>query len=326
MTTKRDLVIIGAYPNNKLSQNVLIDCIERLHGMFDIVLSTHYPVDLGVQKLVEYYVYDSHNELIEENDNPVVWFGNDTFYLQTKHLKNYAYSAYSCMTNGARLLQNEYEYFYYINGDTLIGPQDIDKLLKLKQTMLKAGKRAVFFKEFSGMVDSKMFLSETKFFIDTIAVVNTKNEFIQYTKKFSHPYIPYVLESFFSERIDGWSNNKVHVINVNLEKYFDNSQIDVLISFNGRSETRRDYVTYLVKEKTSDRIFFVYTNNTPEFEKKSIHVKINGDEFTLNNGNYWMYKEAFPDNGCISLEVEGVSNTYNTADILSNSDSYIQFN
>lgn len=323
---KKDLIIIGSYPNTKLSEDVLKKCIYNLSDTFDIVLSTHYTVDTTIQKLVNYYVFDTSNELIEGNDNPIIWTSNDQFYLQVKHLKNYAYSAYSCMLNGLTLLQNYYDYFYYVNGDTLIHPDDIDKLLNLKTVMLNNNKKAVFFKEFSGMVDSKIFLSDVKFFLQNIGTVRSKNEFVKYTQRFTSPYIPYVLESFFSERIDKWCNNKVHIVDANLEKYFKNSEIDVLSSFNGRSEKRRDYLIHLVKEKTSNKIFFVYVNNNVNFEEKQIDVKINADQFTLNNGNYSLYREVFVDGEHILLEVEGVVNTYNVKDIIENQDSYIQFN
>ena len=91
------------------------------------------------------------------------------------------------------------------------------------------------------------------------------------------------------------------------------------------SETKRDYLTFLIKEKTSNKIFFVYVNNNPNFEKKEINVKINQDSFTLSNGNYSFYKEVFADN-TILLEVEGVMNSYPVSDIIDNTDSYIQFN
>jgi len=322
---KKDLVVIGSYPSNELSKNILKECISKLNNTFDIVLSTHYPVNEEVQKLTNYYVFDAFNGLIETNDNPIIWFQNDIFYLQVKHIKNHAYSAYSCMVSGVELLQSKYEHFYFINGDTLIDSLDISKLFELKQLMLDKKKKAVFFKEFSGMVDSKIFLSEIKFFLETIATTKTKDDFIQYNQRFTAPYVPYVLESFFSERIDRWSSDDVYIIQSSPDKYFTNSKIDVLSSFNGMSETKRDYLTFLIKEKTSNKIFFVYVNNNPNFEKKEINVKINQDSFTLSNGNYSFYKEVFADN-TILLEVEGVMNSYPVSDIIDNTDSYIQFN
>jgi hypothetical protein len=323
---KRDAVIIGSYPNTDLSKEVLKQCILALNQSFDVLLSTHYPVDSDIQNLVKYYTFDTFNELIEENGNPIVWFSNDRFYLQTKHQKNYAYSAYSCMINAIRLLSNKYDYFYYINGDTLIHSDEVNKLVYLKQLMLSQGKKSVFFKEHLGMVEAKIFFSETKYFTDHIAIVNSKQEFIKYTETFSEPYVPYVLESFFSERIDKHTNQNVHIVHQNLGHFFSKSEIDVLNSFNGKPERRRDYSIYLVKEKHSNKIFFVYSNQTLDFEKKTINIRIDDESFTLDNGLYSFYKEVPVTKDVILLEIEGVSNFYVVKDILENHESYIEFN
>lgn len=322
---KKDLVIIGSYPSNDLSKDILKQCIVNLNGTFDVAVSTHYPVNEEIQKLTNYYIFDAFNGLIKNDNNPVVWFQNNIFYLQVKHVNNYAYSAYSCMLNSVKLLQHQYEHFYFVNGDTLITETDISKLLDLKKVMLDKHKKAVFFKEFSGMVDSKIFLSETDFFLREIAVVNTKDEFIEYNQQFTTPYVPYVLESFFSERIDKWCNDSVYTINVGPDKYFTDSKVDVLSSFNGVSERKRDYLIFLVKEKISNKIFFVYVNNNLHFENKEINIKINQDSFKLNNGNYSFYKEVFAEE-TILLQIDDVTNTYNVKDIINNADSYIQFN
>jgi len=321
----KDLVIIGSYPSTDLSRNVLKQCILNLQNNFDILLSTHYPVDTDIQTMVNYYVYDNSNELIEGNVNPIVWFSNELFYLQVRHTKNYSYSAYSCMFNGMKVARNKYNYFYYINGDTLINEKDISKLTDLKQITLGQGKKSLFFKEFSGMVDSKIFFSDIKFFLDYIITAESKNLFINYTEHFLTPYVPYVLESFFAERIDNFASQDVFLLQQKPDDYFKNSQMDVLNSFNGKPEKRRDYTIYLIKEKNSNRIFFVYNGAPIDFREKQINIKIYDESFVINNGNYAIYREVYPQSDYIFLEVDGVSNMYSVKDILENVDSYIEF-
>lgn len=323
---KKDLVIIGAYPNTSISIDVLKECILKLKNTFDVALSTHYPVNEEIQNLVDYYIYDSHNDLIDGNDNPSVWLKNDIFYLQVKQLKNYAYSVYSCILNSAQLLHKKYDYFYYINSDVLIDEKDLSKLINLKELTLKNNKKSLFFKRFEGMVDCVLFFSETKFFIDNFCNVKSKEEFIEYTKNFTEPYVIYVLESFYCERINNWLKNETYIVHENLEDYLPHSQIDVLKSFNGKSEKKKDYEIQIVKEKDSERIFFVYYNNNANYEKKEINVKIDDNQFILKNGNYSFYTDIFTDKEYINVEVENVVNTYKVKDILTNYDTYIKFN
>lgn len=319
----KTLIIIGSYPNTQISIDVLKKCIESLNKNFDIALSTHYPVNVDIQHMCNYYFYDSENPVIQENNNPITWFRNELFYLQVKHLKNHSYAAYSSILNALNVLHKQYSDFFYINGDTLFSETDILKLINLKDQI--GNKKAIFFKEFEGMVDAKIFYSDIKFFIKEFSNINSKDDFVKYTKSFVTPYVSNVLESYFAERIDKYFSNDILIINENLGKYFDTSQIDVLESINGNPEKKRDYQVHLVKENKSNKIFFVYINNNVNFEPKKINVKLNDEEFVLNNGNYSFYKEVYYDKE-VYLNVENSVKIYSVDDILKNKDSYIQFN
>lgn len=241
---EKNLIIIGSYPNTQISVDVLKKCIESLKEEFDIALSTHYPIQMDIQNMCNYYLYDSDNEVIEQNNNPIIWFKNELFYLQIKHLKNHAYSAYSTILNALNGINKKYSDFFYVNGDTLFSEMDIIKLLDLKKLTKDNGKKALFFKEFEGMLEAKIFYSDINFFINEFSNVRNKHDFIKYTKHFTTPYVPNVLESYFAERVDKYFSNDIFIINENLENYFNNSQIDVLISFNGNSK-RKETITYI---------------------------------------------------------------------------------
>lgn len=321
----KDLVIIGSYPNTTISTDILKECILTLKDKFDIAITTHYPVNQDLQKLVQYYLYDSFNEILEEN-NPIVWNANESYYMQVHHVKNHSYSVYSLILNIVKLLEDKYEYFYYINGDTVIHADDIKKLCELKQIAIDNNKKCLFFQEFDGMVDAQIFFSNTKFYKNKIATINSKQEFLEYTKKFVTPYVPNVLESYFCEKIMSSLKNETHILRKYTHHYFENSRIDILNSFNGTPSIRRDYQVYVLKENNSDRIFFVYLNNNQIFEKKTISIKIDNDYFTLENGCYSYWKQISHDGNQIVLQVEDTINTYSVKDVLENTGTYIQFN
>lgn len=320
----KTLIIIGSYPNTQISIDVLKKCIESLNKNFDIALSTHYPVNVDIQHMCNYYFYDSENPVIQENNNPIKWFRNELFYLQVKHLKNHAYAAYSSILNALNVLHKQYSDFFYINGDTLFSETDILKLINLKDQI--GNKKAIFFKEFEGMVDAKIFYSDIKFFIKEFSNINSKDDFVKYTKSFVTPYVSNVLESYFAERIDKYFSNDIFIINENLGKYFDTSQIDVLDSINGNPEKKRDYQVHLVKENNSNKIFFAYINFNLNFEPKKINFKLNNEEFVLDNGCYSFFKEVMHDGKIIHLDVENSSKIYYVNEIIKNTESYIQFN
>jgi hypothetical protein len=58
------LIVIGTYPNTKIREELTIKCIESAKKLErPIMLVSHYPVSLGIQRMVDHYVYDAHNPL-----------------------------------------------------------------------------------------------------------------------------------------------------------------------------------------------------------------------------------------------------------------------
>lgn len=320
----KTLIVIGSYPNTQISIDVLKKCIESLRVHFDIALSTHYPVPTDIQNICDYYLYDSNNEIIENINNPIVWFANNMFYLQVKHSKNFAYATYTLMKNFLDFSLNKYNDFFYINGDTILDIEDIDKLVSLKKETLAENKQSFFFKEFDGMLDTKVFYSQIDFFKKLI-FLNSKDEFIHYTEKFKTPYIPFILESYFSEIIDKNFKENVNIVYRKLDEYLNKSQIDIISSFNGTAENKRDYNIYLLKEEKSNKIFFVYVNNNKNYTPKTIQIQVDNDFFTLENGYYSYYKEVIYNNSDITLKIDNVEKKYQVNEILNNKESYIRF-
>lgn len=332
---KKDLVIIDLYPSTIISQEVLKECILRLNDTFDIALSTHYPVNRDIQDLVQYYIFDSFNELIDIDDSYVVWFKNSEFHLQIKNIKNYSYAAYSTVLNAVNLLHKKYDYFYHINGDVLIHEEDIKKLLHLKTLTLNNNKKCLFFREFEnvfdaqvlkpGVLDAQLFFSSTKFFIEKLAVVSSKQQFVEYNRTFINPYVPNLLESFYAERVDNWSQNEAYLLEEKLENYLNKSEIDALNTFNGTSQKRKTYQIYLVKHNISNKIFFVYITNSIDGNKQPLDVKIDDTRFVISNQIYSYYKEVVPNKDYIKMEIEGTVSTYSVKEVLDNHETYIEF-
>jgi hypothetical protein len=137
---KKSLAIIGAYPNTKEGIDILKNTILSLENEFDILLSTHYPVDKDIQQMVKYYVYDYRNETIpHESEYYIWWLSENNFYVQNlekREFPNYHYAVYRLIMNGLFLLKDYYEDFYYINYDCTFEKSDFQKLLILRHRTL----------------------------------------------------------------------------------------------------------------------------------------------------------------------------------------------
>jgi hypothetical protein len=58
----KKIIILGAYPSNKYSEEVLVECIDIFSNSgYDIMLTSHLPIPTYIQEKVNYFIYDSLN-------------------------------------------------------------------------------------------------------------------------------------------------------------------------------------------------------------------------------------------------------------------------
>ena len=76
---KKDVIIIGTYPNQPHKVDMLRDCIDRVRPLgYDILVVSHFPLPTDIQESVEYVIYDKENVMMV-NSCPDYWFGADGF-------------------------------------------------------------------------------------------------------------------------------------------------------------------------------------------------------------------------------------------------------
>jgi glycosyltransferase involved in cell wall biosynthesis len=64
----KEIVIIGTFPNTKDRVELTKQCIQKYKALDrKIMLVSHYPVDIEIQKLVDFYFYDKHNPLLHHS-------------------------------------------------------------------------------------------------------------------------------------------------------------------------------------------------------------------------------------------------------------------
>jgi hypothetical protein len=316
----RDLIIIGSYPKEKEVIEVLKSCIKQLNDKYDTLLVSHYPVDSSIQELVTYCIYDRHNDLIH---NPSTFFYMDypEYYIQTNFNNRFGSNAYSVLTsimNGISLIKDKYTHFFYIEGDGIIATEDICKLDLLKEICISKNKGAFFFTG-TEYFYTLLFFSNTKFFIDNVVVPKTSKEYLNRLPQInSHGALENYLYHSFKE-------DDIYTLETSPKNYFNNSIIGALDFSSGKVQ-KKDYAVDLVKHKTSDNIFFIYSNTSPTPENKKLNVTIdNNYNFTLENNNYSMYLHIVPSSDVIKLQINNTVIEYNVKDIINNLASYIDF-
>tara|TARA_R110000803_G_scaffold119028_2_gene187319 strand:- start:80 stop:1039 length:960 start_codon:yes stop_codon:yes gene_type:complete len=119
---KNNLIIILSHCDSREKSKILIDNIKKLKTQnFDILLLSHIPIPPSIQQIVEYFIYDKSNPIINWPDRGMVFWkkilGDPNLRLQTIY-PDYGWTAFNQILLGGNLgLSLDYDYFSFINYD-----------------------------------------------------------------------------------------------------------------------------------------------------------------------------------------------------------------
>ena len=122
-----DVFVIDCWPNTKEKENTLIKLIKKVkvYGA-PIILCGHYPINPEVQKLVDYYIYDSNNDILLDKDfaeygiNSDRWTDMGTYKITNKIDFHHDYAIWLTMKNAFNLVkQLGKQYIHFLEYDNL---------------------------------------------------------------------------------------------------------------------------------------------------------------------------------------------------------------
>lgn len=116
------IFVIDAWPDNESKENDLLSLIKVLkHYNIEILLCTHYPIKVEIQKMVDYYIYDKKNPLLlsEEFDDYLVgsgrWTETPNYKVNNAYEFHHDYSIWETMRNAfnfCKYLNKKYIHFF----------------------------------------------------------------------------------------------------------------------------------------------------------------------------------------------------------------------
>lgn len=121
---KKECFVITTYCNTPKKIIELINCINNLKQFnIDILLHAHYPLDLDIQKMVTYYIYDSTNPVIKDGSKSIIrwkWYKTANKLLTIIN-PDYSYAVMNQWVESMNFLKNKnYDYIHVVNYDTFI--------------------------------------------------------------------------------------------------------------------------------------------------------------------------------------------------------------
>jgi hypothetical protein len=334
-----DLYVILTYPDTKIKEKITLECIQNIKSNTNkkILLVSHYPVSKEIQKICDYYLYDSYNPLIEHTLYKYYWseLSNIKVELNLDKLYNYnslnqSLTVLNNIENAIRFAKDiGYKRVICVSYDFIFNNDNINQIDNICNRLELEKKGGYFMSYYEG----DMSLLKTVFFI-----INTD----LYTKVFTNPRTPEkynseclsinshnFLENYFRKKL---ANNLSELIieNTDEEKLFNNSNINIfsgveylavipvkeqkafVVWFNSsnKKDNRRIEFTFInesVSETAThfikDRSYYYKKINFNHNDNWIINVKfIDSDtNNTISETNYNVNKDTFND-----LEMNGI--------------------
>jgi hypothetical protein len=270
---KKQLLIVGSYPSEQKTEQVLQSVLERVNNDFDVLLVTHCPVSKEIQNMVKYFIYDCRNDFIPSNPNVNFYADYPKFFFRIYQLanhKNHSYAVFRSIMNAVNFAKDSYDSFVYVEGDCLFSEQDVIKLKNLKNISETNNKKAMFLK-FDYVFVSTIFYSSIEFFKNTFKFSNSSDEYIINCKEVGAYG---TLESFLYKSVERKKLfGDVHMLeNIGIEKYFATSKHGMSAFAEDGIVTDMVGISTVLKIENTTDIAFVYLNKSPRADKLEVYV------------------------------------------------------
>lgn len=186
----KNIVIIDCFVRNKTIENCLINCIDNFKADgFDILLISNTIVDKSILAKVNYFVYDSRNQLFEYDytniKNVNLFKINDTFEMHDikSGLQKHGLSVLANLFNSLDMIKNiGYTHFIRVEVDDLFGDLSRKYIKSVPKLCEDNNKKALFYynenREFdSNDISFHFIYSEIEFFINKIGAIRSEEDY-----------------------------------------------------------------------------------------------------------------------------------------------------
>lgn len=218
----KNAIVVGAYINTDEKEQVLYEALLQLKKLqLPIVVVASSILSNRIIELCDYHIYDKENLLLPVERSPLYWYADD---VETVHLYNrgISYVIVKKLGLALHLLQHlKVDNFLYMEYDSIIHDNDLSKVMDMF-AILKS-KSAFFCQAAQDWLESRIFAGNVKFFLDTLPLPISYEEWITTEPYATHNETLEILFSFvFQNHMD-----KVAVTPGFNKHYFTQSKIDL---------------------------------------------------------------------------------------------------
>lgn len=217
MSRNKVLVVILSHADTEDKIEILIESINSIKKQnYDILISSHINIPDYINDMVDYFIYDKENELINDDISQIFIWMKAVGYEHHYPIKNYhAYAVLELIKNASFFAESKgYENVHFINYDYVINDENI--LLEHNKLLVDNDIISYDWTNYGGLnskyITSGFFSVRNKNFLNLIKNIKTKEDY----HKHSRP----IFEEFLYDYVINNSDMKVYHLPVSI--LFDN--------------------------------------------------------------------------------------------------------
>ena len=291
-----DVFVVDCWPDNKDKENVLKELLKRLRVYnCPIILCGHYPVNPEIQKLADYFIYDSNNDILLEKDyieygvNSDRWTDLGNYKIINKVEFHHDYAIWLTMKNAFNLVkQLGKKYIHFLEYDNL--PDEI----QYRQAFMEyvRSNDAVVYEYSEGSTREENPYSSTYIFsiktdtaLELVSKINTKEEY------FKNKPNRWQLEKVFYQTLKSITNS------IFVSKYVpNNNELNIFAAWNRNGITKNGarLQTYLGVDDFNQLYIHFISGFSEKPADKDYLIEINYKDVktfqTIKRGDYTLNK------------------------------------
>ena len=309
-----NIVAITTHANTPEKKQILKECISELKSQkYDIILSSHIPVDDDIVNSVDYFILDSENPIVTFKDydkynvRPLfLWYKQEHFSFNISFDLNHGYAVLKLIKNAASIaIANNYKKIHVVDYDYLIQQESI---LKLHNEFLNDYDVVSYYWDSrKDLISSGFFSIRTEFLIDTSKKINNLNQYFGFCHTSVFEELLYVL----------FNNGRIkHISDINLLREHNKvDQVHVSIK-TPKKKTGDNLLLFITRENSKpDDIFLLMMLFDTEEMKMSI--EINSKLFDVKIPTYKSFLVKI-EKDWLSSGIKINITSYNYMDVLDN--------
>jgi len=290
-----EIFIVMTYPDTKIKEETTKRCINSLkNNGRKILLASHYPVPNDIQSMVDYYLFDGYNPLIEHTLYKYYWsdLGNVKINLNLDKLPNYnnlnqSLCVLNNLENSIRFVNKiGYKRVINVSYDFILNEDNIKTINNISERIEKENTQGYFMKFGEGdmtLLKSVFFIVNTDFYIQHFENLRTPEKYNKECQKIgAHNF----LENYYMNKLKD-HQHQLTIDETNEDELFKNENINI---FSGV-----EYINLVpVKDKPNSFILWFNSSNKDDNRRIIFEFIKNGNKdvvtHTIKSKSYYYKK------------------------------------